>query len=296
MAHDDAIAWHRAATPAARAARERGIEAAAMKIDCLMGTYGRHALVRESLACFLQQSALSQATLLIYNQHPVALRFDHPRVRVVNEPPPPGNLRHIRARMHELADPSADLLHWWDDDDLYLPWHLEDCLRHIGNGVAWKPASCWVLTDDSRYERKAAMFDGSWVFRADHLRAAPLDTHLVYPDHPVTCQTIDAGGLVTSELGGRTYYVYRWSTGAQHLSAYGGVGTQPEHRVSVEWWRRRSRDTGDGRPLEPADLTGAWRHFLDGTRDQVEPETWELNRGQCETAAAPDPDRSRARP
>jgi hypothetical protein len=29
-------------------------EADVMKIDCLMGTYGRHALACESLACFLQ--------------------------------------------------------------------------------------------------------------------------------------------------------------------------------------------------------------------------------------------------
>jgi hypothetical protein len=37
--------------------------------------------------------------------------------------------------MHELADPKAEFIHWWDDDDLYLPWHLEDCLKHIGDSV-----------------------------------------------------------------------------------------------------------------------------------------------------------------
>jgi hypothetical protein len=265
-----------------------------MKIDCLMGTWGRYSLVCESLASFLQQSALSQATLLIYNQHPVPLRFDHPRVRVVNEPPPPGTLRHVRARMHELADPTAELLHWWDDDDLYLPWHLEDCLREIGDGAAWKPASCWVLSGGGSYERKKGMFEGSWVFRAAHLRTAPLDTHLAYTDHPVTCQTMDAGRLVTSELGGRTSYLYRWNTGAQHLSAYGGVSMQPEQRRSLEWWRRRSQDTGDGQPLAPADLTLRWRHYLDGTRDQVEPEEWDINQRQCEAAGILDPGRSQA--
>jgi hypothetical protein len=106
-------------------------EADVMKIDCLMGTYGRHALACEALACFLQQSELSNATLLVYNQHPVPLRFNHPRVRVVNEAPPVGSLRHIRKRMLELSDPSADLIHWWEDDDLYLPWHLKDCLDHL---------------------------------------------------------------------------------------------------------------------------------------------------------------------
>ena len=107
-----------------------------MKIDCLMGTYGRYSLVCEALACFLKQTALSQATMLIYNQHPVPLQFDHPRVRVVNEAPPPGSLRFIRDRMHQRADPSADLIHWWDDDDLYLPWHLLPGRLHLVE-AAW---------------------------------------------------------------------------------------------------------------------------------------------------------------
>ena len=100
-----------------------------MKIDCVMGTYGRYSLAREALACFLQQSALSQATLLIYNQHPVPLHFDHPRVRVINEIEPPQALRYLKQRMFELADPTADFIHGLEDDDLYLPWHLEDCLE-----------------------------------------------------------------------------------------------------------------------------------------------------------------------
>src|ERR1017187_2483211 len=89
-----------------------------MKIDCVMGTYGRYSLACETLVCFLQQSALSQATLLIYNQHPVPLHFEHPRVRVINEIEPPQALRYLKQRMFELADPTADLIHGLEDDDL----------------------------------------------------------------------------------------------------------------------------------------------------------------------------------
>jgi len=158
-----------------------------------MGTYGRHALACEALACFLRQTAMSNASLLIYNQHPVPLRFDHPKVRVINEALPSGSLRHIRKRMHDLADPAADLIHWWDDDDLYLPWHLEDCLKHIGANVAWKPASCWMSKGNVVYSREVNTFEGSWIFRADYLKTAPLDTHPEYTDHPVVPQTLEAG-------------------------------------------------------------------------------------------------------
>jgi hypothetical protein len=84
-----------------------------MKIDCVMGTYGRYSLACETLVCFLQQSALSQATLLIYNQHPVPLHFEHPRVRVINEIEPPQALRYLKQRMFELADPTADFSMGW---------------------------------------------------------------------------------------------------------------------------------------------------------------------------------------
>lgn len=249
-----------------------------MRIDCLMGTYARYSLACESIACFLQQSALSQATLLVYNQHPVPLQFEHPRVRIVNELPPPGSMRHIRGRMLELADPSADLIHWWDDDDLYLPWHLEDCLTHIRDNVAWKPASSWFVRHDVHFSRESNWFEGSWVFRTDYAKVAPMDTHPDYIEHPIFHQTLEAGLLATTELAGRASYIYRWETGGEHVSGYGGNASQETQCIHLDWWRRRSTDVrADGR-LIPADLTLRWQQYLEGTRGLVTPQELELNR------------------
>jgi hypothetical protein len=249
-----------------------------MKIDCLMGTYGRYSLACEALACFLQQTALTQASLLIYNQHPVPLTFDHPRVRVVNEQPPPGSLRYIKRRMIELANPEADLIHFWDDDDLALPWHLEDCFAHIGDHVAWRPVSVWMSERNKAFRRLASMFEGSFVFRADYLRAAPLDTHPAYIDHPVYLQAIEACLLAETELGGRSSYIYRWDTGTQHLSGYGGRASETTQRVYIDWWRRRSTDVRADGVLVPANMTLRWRQYLDGTRALVTAEEFERNR------------------
>ena len=253
-----------------------------MKVDCLMGTYGRYSLVCEALACFLRQSALSQATLLIYNQHRLPLGFEHPRVRVVNEVPPAGSLRYIRHRMHELADPGADFIHWWDDDDLYLPWHLEDCLEHIGRGVAWKPASSWISKNNVTFSRHENNFEGSWIFQADYLKSAPLDTHPTYTDHPVVQQTYDAGLLATTELGGRTSYIYRWAIGTEHVSSYAASGSEETQQSNIESWRRKSTDVRPDGMLVPADLSLRWRQYLDGTRALVSRDDWELNRKRLE--------------
>jgi hypothetical protein len=250
-----------------------------MKIDCLMGTYGRYSLACEALACFLQQSALARATLLIYNQHPVPLRFDHPRVRIVNEPPPSGTMRHIRRRMVELADPAADLLHLWDDDDLYLPWHLEDCLREIGEHPAWKPRSSWMLLNDV-YSLEVNWFEATWALRAEHVKAAPLHTHPTHTGHPVFRQTWEAGLVATTELAGRTSYIYRWGGEVQHISGYGG-GSEDTQRKNLELWRLRSRDVRADGVLVPPDLTPRWRHYLEGIKGQVTAEEWECNRKGC---------------
>lgn len=235
-----------------------------MKIDCLMGTYGRYAVAREALACFLQQSLTAEATLLIYNQHPVPLHFEHPRVRVVNETPPAAPLRFIRQRMLELADPSADLVHWWDDDDLYLPWHLQNCIDNIGGSAAWKPQSSWVSHGNVEFVRAVNQFEGSWIFRADYVRAAPLDTHQTYLDHPVFLQTQEGGLLATTELGALTSYIYRRAIQAQHISSYGGNGGESAQRTRVEVWRARSHDVPTDGRLEPADLTLRWQQYLSG--------------------------------
>lgn len=253
-----------------------------LTIDCLMGTYGRYSLVCEALACFLQQTALSSATLLIYNQHPIPLVFDHPRVRIVNEAAPGGGLRQIRRRMHELALPEADLLHWWDDDDLYLPWHLQDGLSHIGEHPAWKPASSWLSMANASFARKQNHFEGSWFFQADYLKAAPIDTHPTYPDHPVIRQSVEARRVASTEFGDRTSYIYRWANGSAHLSGLGHNPDPDQQRDNIETWRSRSTDTvPDGR-LIPADLTRRWRQFVRGVEAKVSPDDLAFLRRQLQ--------------
>jgi hypothetical protein len=236
-----------------------------MKVSCLMGTYGRYGVACEALACFLQQTALSDATLLIYNQHPEPLFFDHPRVRVVNETVPSVGLRHIRARMHELSNPDADFIHWWDDDDLYLPWHLSDGLTHIGENIAWKPATSWFCDEKGAFRRLSNRFEGSWLFRADYLRSAPIDTHPEYADHPVIYQISESDALAMTELGNFASYIYRWQQTIVHLSAL-GTG---DSAANVETWRRRSADVRADGVLVPAPIEIRWREFLDGVRSQV---------------------------
>lgn len=250
-----------------------------MKIDCLMGTYGRYSFACEALACFLSQTALSDATFLIYNQHPVPLTFSHPRVRIVNAQTPSGTtLRDIRAQMIELANPDAEFLHFWDDDDLYLPWHLEDCLGNIGEHVAWKPKSSWILTGGNTYALASSNFEGSWIFRAEYLKSAPMNTHLSYPDAPVYMQTLDNNLLATNDLSGRANYIYRWNSGQINHSGLDAGGSNEKQRQVMKYMQSVSTDVHDSGEMFAADLTDIWRHYLTGTKAHISQSEWDLNR------------------
>jgi hypothetical protein len=220
--------------------------------------------------------------MLIYNQHPVPLAFDHPKVRVINETGPAQPLRYIRQRMFDLADPVADLLHLWDDDDLYLPWHLQDCLERIGDAAAWKPARSWYSHTTADFDLVYEMFEGSWVFRATSVATARLDTHPNALDHPIYKQTTEAGQVAVTDLGGRSSYIYRWHPGWTHLAVFGG--SHLPHLQEQNMARLQSDNVdvrADGR-LIPSDLTLSWQQFLDGTRQKISPADWRpaVNRRQ----------------
>lgn len=243
-----------------------------MKVACLCGTYGRYSLVSESVACFLKQTAIEDARLIVLNQHPVPMTFDHPKVTVVNLQLEAMQLRYIRQAMHELAGPEVEFLHWWDDDDLYLPWHLEDCLTNIGDAPAWRPTRSWVSEKNTKFYPFKNAFEGSWIMRNATVRAARIDTHPTYLDHPVTVQLRDDDLLKTTELGDFMSYIYRWDTGTQHLSGFAQLAPPDAQLENTVNWRRLSNDVQNGGVLIPADLTPRWQEFLAGVAGQVTPE------------------------
>jgi FkbM family methyltransferase len=183
--------------------------------------------------------------------------------------------------MLDLSDSSAELIQWWNETSLYLPWHLEQCLSNIGSSVAWKPESSWFQSDDS-FTLLRHLFEGSWTFRAAYLRAAPLDTHWRYSGHPVFLQTVDAGLLTTTEFGARTSYISHSEHEMQSVSVR-SLDASPDQTVSadnLEFSAHKLEFADEVRSevyLAPIDLNFRWRQYLDGILGQVTPQDWQAN-------------------
>lgn len=94
-----------------------------MKILCICPTYGRPKLVQNALACFLDQSHPDKFLVIVDDAGQIAeQRGENWAVLSQSERSPNLPLKYAAAA---AAFPGFDAVSIWDDDDIYLPWHLE---------------------------------------------------------------------------------------------------------------------------------------------------------------------------
>lgn len=222
-------------------------------VTCLLATHGRYRRLRDSLACFLAQT-YPHRRLLILNQHPVPISCSVPGVTVLNEDHP--TLRDVRFRQLAVAD--SELVAQWDDDDLYLPHHLETAVDAIGTQAAWKPSPSWFRTGDA-YALVKNVMEASWVYRRDVAASYGISDAPDHDEHPLF-HCLPAYRLSQSDLGAQTTFVGSWGDGGFHLSGSFGASSKA---VRTAAWRAANQDHGSGHPLTPASLSGHWSRLLD---------------------------------
>lgn len=214
-------------------------------------------MLREAVSCFLQQSNVD-AELVILNNHPVPLVCDLPRVRVVNES---GHktLGAQRTRLAELAQ--GEFIRVWDDDDLYMPWSLEQSMEIIGKCDAAKPARSWAWTKGHLPKLDGNVFESSWIFRKDFVLKHGYglkDDH--EHDHLFASLRKYGSAWDHQDFDYGSSYIYRWGHGAWHISGSCGNGQTPEQRTLT--WQRHNQDTGNGVPITPVDLNEYWKMMV----------------------------------
>jgi len=225
-------------------------------ITCLCPTYGRFERLRDSLACFLLQD-YPRRRLLILNDGP-PLRLEGGHIRAVE-----GGAEIVivnrKSRMPTLGDKRQFLLEHantrvvahWDDDDLYLPWHLSQCVKTLAghDGVCCvKPAGAWWAVGPRQgftvRGQRRNVFEGQMVFN----RRRALEVGGYPPEVSGQARALleafsDAGELEKFSPSPCPSYVYRWGDGLYHIS--GGEGGARSHRA----FGRGNQDFGDGRPI-----------------------------------------------
>lgn len=127
------------------------------KVSCVMTTYRRFTCVERSIAMFLAQD-YPDTELIIYNtdtKYPLALddTFDsigESKIKVINNnidfetKQPYTSIGAIRRDAFRFA--SGDGYITWDDDDIFFPWNIRQCVDGIikTNKSAWKPQKSFI--------------------------------------------------------------------------------------------------------------------------------------------------------
>jgi len=154
-----------------------------------------------------------------------------------------------------LVSPDVDAYAVWDDDDIFLPWHLEAMATVFEMGYQWsQPAEVW-LDRRTRLERRATkgLFDGSWGFTREAFCFVGGYPPMQSGQDQALAGRFNKAGInsaspsefffesATPTDGNQSRlalpsYIYRWHTypGARHISALGKDGYHLRGEEKIE--------------------------------------------------------------
>lgn len=175
-------------------------------------------------------------------------------------------------KYHRLLDLAGDcdVIAVWEDDDVYLPWHLSAIVRSMGwdeetrqPSSPWaKPRTVWTMCPDLKMESGLGRFHASLAAGRVFLQGVqgwPL-THRGDFDLQFIARLAEAGRQADPSAIATPSYIFRWaSTSSPHGQGFmRGPGDQTWYdranygaRKAFDDWQRR---TGwqRGTPLRPA--------------------------------------------
>lgn len=213
-----------------------------MKIACLMPTYGRRrGVVANSIELFLRQSHPDKSLLGLEDGAATTGRQGHPPLWCLTSWTI--RLGSLPTKYDVMWSPkTADAYAVWDDDDVYLPWHLEAHAAVLLEHGWSKPSRVWT-TSSGHLEQEAAdgRFHGSIAIRRELLERVG-GWRGVMPDGEWGRADFDQRMLwALGRLGApgdpcqvaEPSYVFRWAdAGSQHCQ---GLMRSPEDQ---SWYRR----------------------------------------------------------
>lgn len=196
-------------------------------ISCLCPTYKRPALLANAVACFLRQD-YAESELIVLDD---AGQFNNQCIGNVRIISTAERLPSLPAKFNRLASGVVgDVLVPWEDDDVFLPWHLSTIAESVNRGgefVCYREVySTYGLSGGRiRTEPAAGRFHSSWAFTRevfDRIGGYP-DTNRLDFDQQMGGRLRKSGRVEFNQCE-RPGYVYRWGNGVYHGSQSGEHG------------------------------------------------------------------------
>jgi len=207
------------------------------RIACLCPTYKRPECLANVAECFSRQTYPEDLRRLFIlddaNQH--RSNPDFPSIQVTNTP---SRLKSLPEKFNSLAtlsqDWEPDVFAIWEDDDVFLPWHLDSISNAVDRGGEYLISEeVWSTYQEPKggmhLEGAAGRFHSSWAFTSDlfnRVGGYP-DTSRLDFDQQMGFRLRQVGTVEHySDNDVLPSYVYRWGNPTYHGSQAGEEGFQ----------------------------------------------------------------------
>ena len=152
------------------------------KVLCLCPTYGRPKLLANSLALFLNQT-YENKFLLIFDDFGQYGNFEGESYRVVSSTKRSENMPDKYRRMLEMVDlREFAAICIWDDDDIYLPKHIEYHMKVLKRYYWSKPSFVYTICPTLALESVQGNHWASYAFQPDVFVKCLPETNKAYWD------------------------------------------------------------------------------------------------------------------
>lgn len=202
------------------------------KVSCLCPTFARTALLEEAIESFLRQDYEGEAELIVCNDFPAqTLRFEHPRVKMVNLPE---RARNLGVKRNATAQHATGVyLLTWGDDDVHLPSRISRMVN-----FAMKHEVTFALEGSHFCLYGGKMAKNTHSTAGAHVIEKNLYYHLGQIPEMSLGEDVAFNNKVLSHQKGvykacddPPQFIYRWSSGRPHISAFGAKETDPYGRM-----------------------------------------------------------------
>lgn len=195
-------------------------------VSCLCLTYGRTSLLEEAVECFLLQQWDGPKELLIVNDHPdVELACHRKEVIIFNMK---RRLRSLGEKRNlSVALANYDNLLVWDDDDIHLPWRIEESMKALSESPYFKSKQIWLFDNgllesynspDHLFFHGAAAYSRRIFEQIGGYRCINGGEGVDYESRLRLDGEISKLCQVSQLPVKRLYYIYRWTHGYYHAT------------------------------------------------------------------------------
>lgn len=192
------------------------------KVSCVMTTYRRFTCVERSISMFLNQD-YKNTELIIYNtdvDYPVSLDNtfkDISNIKIINNnidfitKKPYDNTASIRRDAKLFAD--GDYYITWDDDDIFFPWNIRQCIDGIlnTNSLAWKPEHSFIKQYNSDPILYFNYLEASFIVSMNAINEYGFKEGATGPEHLGWFEAIENIGKMVVDKSAIPGYCFYWS-------------------------------------------------------------------------------------